>query len=135
MPESDPALKALKRVEEKVDEIHGMFSVSNRAMRKQVLEELIEYFTKPKPQKTALNIFLILDGKNSRLWYIKNLRKKKIRVLPNNFSAECRKLVKLKYIEAVKMGRIRTYRRNPEYDRLDIPKDLKKILGKRGLIA
>ncbi len=135
MPESDPALKALKRVEGKVDEIHDMFSVSNRAMRKQVLEELVEYFTKPKPQKNAINIFLNLDGKNNREWHIKNLDRLGIKILPNNFSAECKKLAKLKYIEPVKVGRTKTYMRNPEYDRLGIPDDLRKTLRKRGLIA
>jgi hypothetical protein len=135
MPESDPALKALKRVEEKVDEIHGMFSVSNRAMRKQVLEELVEYFTKPKPQKNAVNIFLVLDGRNSREWYIKKLDSFGIKIPPNHFSSECKKLAKLKYIEPMKVGKIKTYMRNPEYDRLGIPADLKKILRKRGLVA
>jgi len=135
MSESDPALKALIRVEEKVDEIHRMFSVSNRAMRKQVLKELIDYFTKPKPQKTALNIFLNLDGRHNRSWHIKNLRKKGITVLPNDFSKKCVRLSKQKYVEAMKLGSEKTYRRNPEYDRLDIPKELRKALNKRGLIA
>ncbi len=135
MPESDPALNALKRVEEKVDEIHSMFSVSNRAMRKQVLEELVEYFTKPKPQKNALNIFLELDGKHDRSWHVKNLNAKGLRMLANNFSAECKKLSKLKYIEPIKIGGMKTYQRNPEYDRLGIPQDLRKLLKRSGLVA
>ncbi len=135
MTETTSALKAIKKVEEKVDEIHNMISVSSRAGRKEVLAELIEYFTKPKPQKKAINIFLNLDGIHDRSWHIKNLKNKGLTVRLDDFSRECKKLYKLGYIQPIKIGDVKVYRRNPEYDRLGIPKDMQKKLKKGDLIA
>lgn len=120
-------LKALKRIEEKVDGLHGMTFILQTANRKQILDEIVDYFTKPKPQKRAIQVFFCVDGEKTLSQISKSLKMGFDKV-----SRECNKLSRKGYIEPVRHGKNKTYSRVGFYERLGIMKDLRKKL-KKGL--